>query len=76
MSLRTRFGLETTVLALCLVLIFRGVDLASRPPDDWDSLEVAGIVDYLCRRPTGTIEVNYYPTGYPLLIYAQVRTDG
>ncbi len=76
MNRKTPFALGTAVLLLGLVLIFHRVGLASQVPDDWDSLEVAGILEYLCRRPTGTVELNYYPTGYPLLLYAQAGAVG
>ncbi len=60
------------VLALGLALVFHRVNPVRELPDDWDSLEVLGILTYLCNHPAPSLAPNYYPTGYPLALYAQL----
>lgn len=60
------------VLVLGLALVFHRVNPVRELPDAWDSLEVLGILTYLCNHPAPSLAPNYYPTGYPLAIYAQL----
>lgn len=60
------------VLLFCLALAFHRVDPVSQLPDDWDSLEVLGILGRLCNEPSPNLALNYFPTGYPLVLYAQL----
>ena len=60
------------VLLFCLTLAFHRVDPINQLPDDRDSLEVLGIIGCLCNDFSPNLALNYFPTGYPLVIYAQL----